>query len=161
MQEPDIERLTRKIEQAGGSFNRLVLLAGHSGSGKTDLLRQVCELRACPFINVNLQLSQQLLELPCSKRPRLVDRIFGELLDECEGDLVGLDNLEVLFDRSLQVDPLRLLKGHSRNRTLIATWNGTFQDGMLSYAEPDHPEYRSYRNVDAITVLVGKKSLDN
>ncbi len=155
---PDIEKLTQAIEQAAALFNRLVLLAGPGESGKTSLLRRISEFRECQFINVNLKLSQSLLELPRSKRPRQVDRIFGELIDECEGDLVVLDDLEVLFDTALQLDPLRLLKLHSRNKTLVASWNGKFQDGVLSYAEPDHPEYQSYRDVDVVVVPVANKT---
>ena len=155
---PDIEKLNQAIEQAAASFNRLVLLAGPGESGKTSLLRQVSELRECPLINVNLKLSQTLLELPRSKRPRQVGRIFGELIDRCEGDLVALDDLEVLFDTALQLDPLQLLKLRSRNKTLVASWNGKFQDGVLSYAEPDHPEYKSYRDVDVVVVPVANKT---
>ena len=158
MADANISNLNEAIEQAAASFNRLVLLAGLGQSGKTSLLRQVSELRECPFINVNLKLSQTLLELPRSKRPRQVDRIFGELIDECKGDLVVLDDLEVLFDTALQLDPLRLLKLHSRNKTLVASWVGKFQDDVLSYAEPDHPEYKSYRDVDVVVVPVANKT---
>lgn len=154
----DIEKLNEAIEQASGLFNRLVLLVAESGSGKTTLLNEICEQRTGSFINVNLQLSQKLLELPRSKRPAKVDRLFGELIESCSGDLIVLDDLEVLFDPALKVDTLRLLKGHSRNTTLIASWNGTFHDGTLSYAEPDHPEYKSYRDVDVPVVSVTKQT---
>jgi hypothetical protein len=155
---PDIDKLTQALEQAAASFNRLVLLAGPGESGKTSLLRQVSELRECPVVNVNLMLSLSLLELPRSKRPRQGNRIFGELIDECDGDLIVLDDLEVLFDTALQLDPLQLLKLHSRNKTLMASWNGKFQDGVLSYAEPDHPEYKSYRDVDVVVMPVAKET---
>ncbi|MBU0482850.1 MAG: BREX-3 system P-loop-containing protein BrxF, partial [Proteobacteria bacterium] len=41
-------------------------------------------------------------------------------------------------------DPLRLLQGLSRNKTVVASWNGAIIDGFLTYAEPAHPEYRRY-----------------
>lgn len=152
-----LDDLTTAIEQAAASFSRLVLLAGPGECGKTLVLRQLSGDRGCSFINVNLSLSQSLLELPRTKRPRQVDRIFGELVDECEDDLVVLDDLEVLFDTELQIDPLRLLQLHSRNKTLVASWNGKYQDGVLSYAEPDHPEYKSYRDVDVVVVPIANK----
>jgi len=55
--------------------------------------------------------------------------------------------------------PLRMLKLHSRNKTLVASWNGKFHDGVLSYAEPDHPEYKSYRDVDVVVVPVAKETI--
>ena len=102
MSSSNLSQLTTAIDQASASFNRLVLLVGPGQSGKTTLLRQLSEAHGCPILNVNLKISQALLELPRSKRPRQVDRLFGELIDRCEGELVLLDDLEVLFDSTLQ-----------------------------------------------------------
>jgi hypothetical protein len=107
---------------------------------------------------VNLQLSQKLIEFPRSKRLRQIDRIFGEILNDCESDLILLDDIEVLFDPTLKVDPYRLLKNNSRNKTLVASWNGTINERNLSYAEPDHPEYKSYRDVDVRVVSISKQA---
>ena len=74
------------------------------------------------------------------KLPQLLDEITGEI----SGELVLLDNIELLFNSRLKQDPLRLLQGLSRNRTVVATWNGSVIDGHITYAVPDHPEYRRY-----------------
>jgi hypothetical protein len=68
------------------------------------------------------------------------------------GSPVVLDNLEILFDRELKQDPLRLLQGISRNRSVVASWNGIVDSGRLLYAEPGHPEYRCYEQVDTLIV---------
>jgi hypothetical protein len=65
--------------------------------------------------------------------------------------VVLLDNIEILFDPSLKQDPLRLLQGLSRNKTIIAAWNGSFVNGYITYAKPDHSEYRRY---PAINILI-------
>ncbi len=158
----DIEKkLKEAMEQAQRSFHRLVLLVGPSGTGKTGVLRQLAESQGCPYLNVNLHLSQRMLELPRSRRPRQVDRIVSGLVDEHPGDVLVLDNLEILFDPSLQIDPMRLLKSVSRKQTIAAAWSGTLHDGSLTYAEPDHPEYRSYRDVDVLVVSVSTKTAAN
>ena len=95
------------------------------------------------LVNVNLELSRRLLEL--TERERALR--LRDLLDEVVGrnePLVLLDNIELLFDASFEQDPRRLLQGVSRNRTIVATWNGTLENGYLSYAAPEHPEYRRY-----------------
>jgi hypothetical protein len=66
------------------------------------------------------------------------------MLSESNEEVVLLDNIEILFDPSLQQDPLRLLLNLSRNRTLVVSWNGQIKNNILSYAEPGHPEYRRY-----------------
>jgi hypothetical protein len=57
---------------------------------------------------------------------------------------VLLDNIEILFDVSLKQDPLRLLQGLSRHKTIIAAWNGASESGYITYAVPDHREYHRY-----------------
>jgi len=55
-----------------------------------------------------------MLDLPKSRRAMKAGPIFKELVTENRGDLLILDNLEVLFDPMLQLDPLRLLKSVMR-----------------------------------------------
>lgn len=68
--------------------------------------------------------------------------------------MVLLDNLEILFDTALEVEPLRLLQVSSRNRAIVASWNGSFRDGTLTYAEPGHPEFIQYKQTDAVAIPV-------
>ncbi len=152
---PEIADIQKAVEQARGQYNRLVLLVGPPASGKTTLLRAFAEAAGCRYENVNLGLSRRMLEIPRLRRARQADRLFRDWIDQTAGDTLALDNLEVLFDVSLQLDPLRLLKAASRDRTLVAAWSGTLYEGVLTYAEPEHPEYRSYREIGVITLTVG------
>ena len=63
-----------------------------------------------------------------------------------------LDNIELLFDASLALDPLRLLEEISRNWTLVVAWPGHVEGGWLIYARPGHPEYRRYPVGDLMIV---------
>jgi hypothetical protein len=53
-------------------------------------------------------------------------------------------NIELLFDRSLQLDPLDLLKRHAHAKRVVAVWPGELQGdtrtGRLTYADMGHPE---------------------
>jgi len=62
--------------------------------------------------------------------------------------MILLDNTEIIFDVGLKQDPLRLLQGLSRNKTVVAAWNGTIVEDFLIYAAPAHPEYRRYPTRD-------------
>jgi hypothetical protein len=76
------------------------------------------------------------------------------LQDVAGGDVavVLLDNIEILFEVSFQQDSLRLLQGLARNRTVVAAWNGTLDNGHLLYATPGHPEYRHCPARDLVVV---------
>jgi hypothetical protein len=66
--------------------------------------------------------------------------------------VVLLDNIEILFDVSLKQDPLRLLQGISRNKTVVAALSGAINYGHMVYATPGHPEYKRYSLRDFLVV---------
>ena len=140
------------IDGAQNLYHRLVLVVGAGGSGKTATLQAVSRRTNSPVLNLNLELSRGLLDLTARQRALQAGRILDDLIGR-DRTLVLLDNTELLFAPTLKQDPLALLQRTSRNQTIVASWNGTVDDGYLSYAEPDHPEYRRYPTDDLAIVL--------
>jgi ABC-type hemin transport system ATPase subunit len=147
-----IDQVRRKIEEATMLYHRLVLLVAPAGSGKTAVLQDVCENIGAPMINVNLELSKQMLELTERQRVLQLPRLLQRMVAKVQGDTVILDNIEILFDLSLKQDPLRLLQGLSRNKTVVAAWNGCVEGDHVTYATPGHPEYKRYSIHDLLVV---------
>lgn len=129
------------------------MLVGKAGSGKTNTLRAIAKTSGQEVINVNLEISSKLLELTAKQRTLRLPEIMGQVIENLPSPVL-LDNLEILFDKHLQQDPLRLLQSISRNRTVLAAWNGEMSNSKLLYAEMGHPEYRSYDSVDALIVTM-------
>ena len=144
MAEPLADQIIRKLDQAAELYHRLLVVVAPAGAGKTTALHEVHERTGAPLININLELSRRMLELTERQRALQLPRLLGEIVGAAEGDSVLLDNIEILFDVSLKQDPLRLLQGLSRNKTIIATWNGSITKDHMTYAAPDHLEYRRY-----------------
>ena len=144
MSETLTDQIVTKIDQVAELYYRLVIMAAPSGSGKTAVLQQVSRRVGGRCVNVNLELSRRLLDLTVRQRSLQVPRLLSAILDESESDVVLLDNIEMLFDPSLKQDPLQLLRGISRNVTIVVAWNGVAERGYLTYAVPGHPEYRRY-----------------
>ena len=142
------EHIISLMSHASQLYYRLVLVVGPSGAGKTTAVKAVQKITGAPLKNVSLELSRRMLDLTERQRtlrlPALIDEIApGE-------EPILLDNTEILFDVSLGHDPLRLLQELSRNKTVVAAWNGTVADGWLLYANPGHPEYRRYPRDDIL-----------
>ena len=144
MGEPLADQVLRKIGEARELYHRLILMVGPAGSGKTSALQEVSASTSAPLVNVNLELSRRMLDLTERQRALQLPRLLGEIVGEATGELVLLDNIEILFDVHLKQDPLRLLQGLSRNKTVVAAWNGSIVDGHITYAAADHPEDRRY-----------------
>ena len=146
------DQIQAHIGRADGSYHRLILLVGQSGAGKSATLREIAKRTGAPVVNVNLELSRAMLELTEKQRSLQLSRLFEDLLAATGRDLVLLDNLEIVFSPALFQDPLRLLQTVSRNRTVVAAWNGQVDSGNLVYAEPDHPEFQHYPAKDLVIV---------
>ena len=161
MAEPIHDNIKRSLQAAESLYHRLVLLVGETGFGKTDVLLDVAEEFGTSVININLALSSELLELSAKQRSLQLPVILDRIAEKAQLPVV-LDNLEILFDKDLKQDPLRLLQGISRNRAVVASWNGIVNSGKLLYAKSDHPEYRSYDSVDALIVgMDGADTVDS
>ncbi len=89
-----------------------------------------------------------MLELTERQRALRLPRLLREIVGNGGGETILLDNIEVIFDVGLKLDPLRLLQGLSRNKTVVAAWNGSIVEDSLTYAAPEHPEYRRYQMRD-------------
>lgn len=152
MVEPLAEQVMPIINQAAELYHRLIIIVAPAGAGKTTVLQEVHESTGAPLINVNLELSRRMLELTERQRALHLPRLLSEIVNASGGDLVLLDNIELLFDVSLKQDPLRLLQGLSRNKTLVVAWNGDVNSGYLTYALQEHPEYRRYVAGDLLIV---------
>jgi predicted ATPase len=173
--EPLADRVIKTIGQAAELYYRLVMLVAPAGAGKTAVLREVHRRTAAPLVNVNLELSRRMLDLTERQRALKLPRLLAEIVGQSTADVVLLDNIEVLFDVSLKQDPLRLLQGLSRNRTVVAAWSGeirtegrglrteldTSYDSShitqssslyLVYATTEHPEYKRYPIKDFLYV---------
>ena len=152
MAEPLADRVIKRIGQAAELYHRLVMLVAPAGSGKTAALQDVHERTAAPLVNVNLELSRRMLDLTERQRALQLPPLLAEIVGASAADVVLLDNVEVLFDVSLKQDPLRLLQGLSRNKTVVAAWSGSIDGEHMVYATPDHPEYKRYPLRDFLVV---------
>jgi len=164
MKESVRQEIKEAVLHAPAMYSRLILLVGPSGSGKTHALNEISAEYGKKIINVNLEMSKALLELPKQRRVSHVHHVFQDIINNFTGSedqqtaIVLLDNLEILFDKDLKQDPLILLQGVSRNTTIIASWNGSWSQKRLTFAISGHPEYRFYEKIDAQIIPFEKEN---
>lgn len=145
------DQLSLSLDSAEALYYRIVLLVGESGTGKTSILQDFANSIGTKVINVNLALSAALLELTARQRALRLPELLKDIVAATPPPAV-LDNIEILFEKELRQDPLRLLLSISRNHKMVASWNGTMTGDKLTYAEPGHPEYKRYDTVDALII---------
>jgi hypothetical protein len=144
------------LPETPDAYYKLILAVGPAGTGKTAALIELSAKHKWPRVNVNLCLSEKLLELTHRQRAVRVAGILEDVVRDEKVNVVLLDNIELLFASELALDPLKLLQSLSRNRTIVAAWSGDFDGAFLTYAEPGHPEARRYPTPQAVIVRAGE-----
>ena len=140
-----LKGLDRLVDEVGGLNCKLVLVIGPPNAGKSKLLVDLARHREVAVLNVGSALGRSLLSVSLSRRHLQAPDLLRELEDKYAANgLTVLDNIELLFDRTLQLDPLDLLKRHARARRVVAAWPGDLSDNRICYATIGHPEYRDY-----------------
>lgn len=142
------DQVEAAVDALASGYERLVLIVGPPGSGKSSVLRDAADERHWPVTSLGLELAERMLEVPVQQRPARALDTISAILDELNSDVACLDNIELLFEPSLQLDPLGLLQSLSRQKTLVVAWPGGIvgdeDSPRLVHAERPHPEYREY-----------------
>ena len=140
-----IGELDHLVEDISGLNSKLVLLIGAPQSGKSNLLRQLAVRRQVRVLSVSATLGRELLTVPGNRRHLHAADLLRGLADGFVSQkLLLLDNIELLFDRTLRLSPLDLLKRYAHACRVVAVWPGELQEGRLSYANTGHPEHQDY-----------------
>jgi hypothetical protein len=150
------DQIRERLSGIADNYSRLVLLVGHSGSGRTTALRGLADSENAPVLNLGTEVSLRLLDLGERQRILRLPTLLEELLASFPRKLTLLDNTEVLFNPVLKQDPLRLLQRLSRDRTIVASWLGDVESSHLTYAEPGHPEFRRYSSDELLIVSLNQ-----
>jgi hypothetical protein len=144
-----ISRLETLTSEISALHSRLILLIGPPRSGKTALLNSFGERMGMVPLNIGSELGRQLMPVPHKQRHLQAGNLLRELADiHVTGDLLLIDNIELLFDPTLQLSPLDLLKKQAHTKKVVAVWPGELRGegrtSRLTYAEMGHPEQRDY-----------------
>ncbi len=148
--------LQADVARARGEHFRLVWVAGGSSSERTALLRAMAEADGGVFVELGKTLSRALLEVPAPLRTASVEECFAACLGGSSYTCICLDHLEILFEPSLRINPLTLVKRASRHALIVAAWPGTAEDGHLIFGPTDHPAYMepSKQDLEAIVYFI-------
>jgi hypothetical protein len=154
---PNVFRATDSsaaLDQAAARYQKIALVVGGPASGKSSLLRTIAQQMNMPILNLGLDLSTRLLPLTARERKLKASDIIADILDNHESQRLAVDNTEIVFDPTLMLNPLGLLQSISRTRLLVWAWNGTLDNGHVTYAYPGHPEYHRIPTQDMTLIAL-------
>lgn len=130
------------VAQMRTTQTKLVLLVGPQARCRA-VLDAYAQQRDAPIVSVGAELARRLTVVAKIYRSIEAARIFRDLIETgAKDDVVLLANIEILFDRSLGLNPLLLMRQSARRETAVAIWPGTLRNGRLIYATVGHGEHQ-------------------
>ena len=120
---------------------RMIWVAGGTAADRSAILGTLADVKKCPFLDVGKRLSAAMIEIPSSLRAAAAENAFFDMLLSGGGNVLCLDHLEILFEVSLMLNPIELVKNYSRRFLLVASWPGSLSSDALIYGPEDHPAH--------------------
>ena len=140
-----IEKLEELINDVGALHSKLILLVGSDYSIKAAVLKRLEKSRNIEPLNIGIELGSRLSVLPQRERGIQAPTVLRVLADQyAYSGILLVKNIELLFDRTLKLDPLDMLKRNAHSHCIVAIWPGDVRNDRLTYAEMGHPEYQDY-----------------
>ena len=98
-----------------------------------------------PHLSVGRELSAVLLSETPQRRPRAADQWIRAALSGMAPGPALCTEIDLLFEPTLKLDPLRLMRDVGKLTRLLVAWPGSYADQVLTYAVPEHSHYRTWR----------------
>jgi hypothetical protein len=101
-------------------------------------------------LNVSKELSTFLMSVSANDRGRFSQKWLSDSLTSFQNGPVMCTCPDLLFDPSLEIDPLALFRQAARIIQIIVLWPGEYSANKLSYAVPEHHHYRTWNISDSL-----------
>lgn len=146
-----LDNLQQRMLDVEQLQHKLILLVGGTQEARTALLGALQAGKPAAPLNLGVALASALAELPQRERHLQTGSLLRAVAQSHSpnGPLL-IDGIELLFDTSLKVNALDLLKRQSLARPVVAAWPGEWRNGRLTYATLGHPEHQDHAADGAI-----------
>ena len=135
------------------STSRPCLLLVHPETPRlNDATHNLLSTYDWPHLPIGKELSAVLLSQTPRRRPLMANRWMKTRLGDYAPGPALCTDIDLLFEPSLSLNPVRLFKDAGRITRLIVAWPGTYRDDVLAYAVPNHAHYRTWRNPKILIV---------
>jgi hypothetical protein len=115
--------------------NKLVLVVGKAGTGKSKILRELADVKGCRYLDCKFLITDDLIDLIPKARQQQAAGIMDGILSGFLAETFLLDGIELLFKPVLCLEPLDLLKELSQKYSLIVAWPGEYEEGNLIFQD--------------------------
>lgn len=109
-----------------------------------DNLNVIEQALGTKFTNASRTLAEQLAAMSRKERRFQIEPLVSRMISQ-SNDIAYVSRINLLFDKSLNVDPLKLFHVAAKKKPIVLQWPGNCDSSGLSYAKPGLPDHKSYK----------------
>jgi hypothetical protein len=103
-------------------------------------------------ISIGKELSSFLISQGVTDYTQTIHKWLDSYLRKRAPGPIVCTDIDILFYPPFNLDPLILFRQIGRHARLIVLWPGTYKDGVLTYAVPEHQHYRFWKNLEGLEI---------
>ena len=123
------------IEKAKENENKLILIVGLPGSGKSKLIHEYSKDSGIPILD---------LDNIFKDTTNNIEEVMDYFLVTYNKDVLLLDNKKILYAKDSNIDMLSFLKNLAEKLIVVATWNGKVDNNKLIHIRSKLPTDLTY-----------------
>lgn len=147
-----VQQIVECVHDAAKTPDKLVLIIGAPGSGKSKILRELATMRGWKYAEGEGLLLKEWRPAAHASRQAEAARVLAKALAALEAEVVLLDNIRNFFAPELGLQPVELLRALSKKQTLLVAWPGTYEEGKVVHVRGATGERLEFPLTD-ITVI--------
>ncbi|MFR1757132.1 MAG: BREX-3 system P-loop-containing protein BrxF [Thomasclavelia spiroformis] len=130
-----MNQLKDAIEKAKENENKLILIVGLPGSGKSKLIHEYSKDSGIPILD---------LDNIFKDTTNNIAEVMDNFLVTYSKDVLLLDNKKILYAKDSNIDMLSFLKNLAEKLIVVATWNGKVDNNKLIHIRSKLPTDLTY-----------------
>ena len=130
-----MNQLKDAIEKAKENENKLILIVGLPGSGKSKLIHEYTKDSGIPILD---------LDNIFKDTNNNIAEVMDNFLVTYNKDVLLLDNKKILYTKDSNIDMLSFFKNLAEKLVVVATWNGKVDNNKLIHIRSKLPTDLTY-----------------
>ncbi|MBS5587806.1 MAG: BREX-3 system P-loop-containing protein BrxF [[Clostridium] spiroforme] len=130
-----MNQLKDAIKKAKENENKLILIVGLAGSGKSKLIHEYSKDSGIPILD---------LDTIFKNTNNNITEVMDNFLVTYNKDVLLLDNKKILYAKDSNINMLSFLKSLAEKIVVVATWNGKVDNNKLIHIRSKLPTDLTY-----------------
>lgn len=135
-----LEEFEQQIAAVREKEEKVLIVTGKPGSGKSKLMREAAEAKGWDYIDARLLITEEFLKLLPAERRSKAPEMLKDQLTGYHGDVIMLDRVQTFFVPVFNIDPKSVIDELGKTYTLVIAWPGYVNNGLLCYDKFDGTE---------------------